>query len=104
VTIYSGSRYEGVAFTGLKTTDGKARKFLHNRKIFSQSDIKENAIEHTVAGEETLDALAQKYYKNDRLWWLIADVNDVFFFYDVVPGQVLLIPDPEVLRQLGIQV
>ena len=101
--ILSGSRHEGVPYTGIKTTDGKIRKFLHDRRVYSQEDVGENAIEHIVQGEETLDSLADRYYNDDTLWWLLADVNNIFFAFDLEPGQTLTIPDPSILADLGIR-
>ena len=98
--IFRGSRYESVAFTGVKTLDGKTRKMLHDRRIFSLDDVSDSAIEHVVQGEETLDALADRFYKDDRLWWIIADVNDILFAFDLQPGDILVIPDPNIVRDL----
>jgi nucleoid-associated protein YgaU len=98
--IFRGSRYEGVAFTGIKTLDGKTRKMLHDRKIYSVDDVPDTSIEHVVVGEETLDSLADRFYKDDRLWWIIADVNDILFAFDITPGDILLIPDPNIVRGL----
>ena len=95
--ILRGSRYVGIPYTGIKTVDGKTKKFLHDRRIYSVDDVGENAIEHEVKGEETLDSLADFYYKNDQLWWLIADVNDILFAFDIQPGDVLVIPDPSIV-------
>lgn len=98
--ILRGSRYEGIPFTGIKTLDGKTKKMLHDRRIFSLDDVSDRFIEHTVVGQETLDALAERFYKDDRLWWIIADVNDILFLFDVQPGDVLVIPDPGIVRDL----
>jgi hypothetical protein len=98
--IFRGSRYEGVPFTGIKTLDGKTRKMLHDRRIYSIDDVTDLSIEHVVEGEETLDALAERFYKDDRLWWIIADVNDILFMFDVKAGDTLLIPDPDIVRDL----
>jgi len=102
MAILRGSRYEGVPFTGIKTTDGKTKKLLHDRRVFTREDIGQDFIEHTIEGEEELDALADRYYKNDELWWLIADVNNKFFMFDVTVGETIVVPSPSVLADLGI--
>ena len=99
--IFSGSRYEGVDITGIKTLDGNIRKFLHDRRIFSREDIGPDSIEHVVSGDEQLDGLAETFYGDQNLWWLIADVNDIHFALDLAPGQRLLIPSPAVVAELG---
>ena len=49
--------------------------------------------EHRVAGHERLDMLAQRYYEDPLLFWLICDANETIFPGDLmVPGRVLRIP------------
>lgn len=98
--ILSGSRYENVPFTGLKFADGRTKKLLHDRRIFGPADIGDNSFEHTIEGDEQLDVLADRFYDDDTLWWIIADVNDILFFYDVKPGDRLVIPDPAIVTEL----
>ena len=100
--IFRGSRYEGVPYTGVKTRDGKTRKFLHDRRVFTQDDIGERAFEHVVVGQEQLDGLANLYYNDQNLWWLIADVNNIFFALDIQPGDILFIPEKDLVAELGL--
>jgi len=102
VPILRGSRYQGVALTGIKDQDGKERKLINDRRIFSIKDVGEDAIEHTIVGQQQLDNLAEIYYKDDKLWWVIADVNDIFFMLDVVPGQTVIVPNPDIIADLGL--
>ena len=49
--------------------------------------------EHRVSGHERLDTLAQRYYADPLLFWLICDANETIFPDDLmVPGRVLRIP------------
>lgn len=49
--------------------------------------------EHRVSGHERLDSLAQRYYEDPLLFWLICDANETIFPDDLmVPGRVLRIP------------
>ncbi|HEY5955117.1 MAG TPA: hypothetical protein VIV60_01140 [Polyangiaceae bacterium] len=49
--------------------------------------------EHRVIAGERLDQLAQKYYGDPLLFWLICDANDTIFPEDLmVPGRILRIP------------
>lgn len=48
---------------------------------------------HLVAGHERLDTLAQRYYGDPLMFWLICDANETIFPDDLmVPGRVLRIP------------
>lgn len=102
MAILRGSRYQGVPITGVRTTDGVERKFLNDRKIFSLDDVRDDAIEHTIVGGQQLDTLAEIYYKNDKLYWLIADVNDILYPLDIVPGQIVIVPNPDLVAGLGL--
>lgn len=102
MAVRPGSRYAGVAFTGVKGLDGITRKYLHDRHVYTVRDVGDRFIEHVVAGEETLDALAERYYQNQELWWFLADVNEVQFPLDVGPGAKLKIPHKSVLADLGL--
>ena len=49
--------------------------------------------EHLVSGHERLDTLAQRYYSDPLLFWLICDANETIFPDDLmIPGRVLRIP------------
>lgn len=96
MAILKGSRYEGVAITGIRFDDGTDKKLLHDRRIFRPEDVGTQGVEHTIVGEETLDSLANDFYGDDTLWWLIADVNNIFFMWDVKQGDVVVIPDPAI--------
>jgi nucleoid-associated protein YgaU len=49
--------------------------------------------EHRVEAHERLDMLAQRYYGDPLLFWLICDANETLFPEDLmVPGRVLRIP------------
>lgn len=61
-------------------------------------------IVHTVTVGESLrlDILAQKYYNNPLLWWVIAQANDIYDPIQGVPaGTKLRIPSMEVLYSEG---
>ena len=48
---------------------------------------------HRVAGHERLDLIAQRYYSDPLLYWLICDANETIFPDDLlIPGRVLRIP------------
>ena len=47
---------------------------------------------HAVAEGDRLDLLAHRYLGDARLWWVIADANDIFWPMDLETGAVLRIP------------
>jgi nucleoid-associated protein YgaU len=52
----------------------------------------------SVTGVETIEYLAWRYYGDSKLWWRIAEANDLQFALDIVPGTTLNIPG---IRDLG---
>lgn len=56
----------------------------------------DTATRHTVTSADVghMDAIAKKYYNDERLWWVIAWVNRIKNpITDMVVGQQLLIPE-----------
>lgn len=47
---------------------------------------------HIVGQNERLDTIAYTYYKNSKLWWVIADINQIFDPFTLTIGTTLLIP------------
>ena len=80
--ILQGSRYAGVPITGIKFADGKERRFLHSRQNFTLEDVKRGARIHIVRDSDEIDVLAKQFYGDERLWWVIAEVNGLFFPLD----------------------
>jgi hypothetical protein len=93
-SIFKGSRYETVReFTPIVDTEtGKVRNFLHNRRVLSKRDIGQGFFTHVVKVGELLDGIAYIYYGLETLWWVIADINDLFYIFDIFPGQILIVP------------
>lgn len=101
MSIFSGSRYNSVKeYTPVvNRPDGKVRNFLHNRKVFSIDEVKENFTRYEVVNGDLIDKIAYEFYGDETLWWLIADVNNIDYAWDLRPGQILTIP-PETILQV----
>lgn len=50
---------------------------------------------HTVRAGDRIDLLAHHYLADARLWWIIADANDLFFPLILTEGTALRIPSFE---------
>ena len=50
---------------------------------------------HTVVDGDRIDLIAHRYLGDARLWWIIADYNDLFFSLVIEAGAVLRIPSVE---------
>ena len=53
---------------------------------------------HTVVQDDRLDLLAYKYFGDARLWWVIAEYNNVMWFFDINIGDTLRLPSITVLN------
>jgi hypothetical protein len=86
----------------MKTRYKNARPFLPPSEFdgIRARDITtaEGVIFHTVAQGDRLDALAQYYYNDSRLWWRIVDANP-----EVLCGYDMLV-DPELKDSVTSQV
>lgn len=95
----SKNRYDRYRNCKILEDNDTHEKLLSTREIdsvpFTSTDIY-----HRVQSNETtrLDLLAQKYYRNPLLWWVIADANEIHDpFAGVDAGTILRIPSIEVL-------
>lgn len=55
---------------------------------------------HYYAEDERLDTLARTYLGNDRLDWVIIEVNDIQWPWDITVGTALKIPTQATLGKL----
>lgn len=65
-------------------------------RVFFQSDDSDltYAVENAVAGR--LDLIANAFYDEPRLWWIIAQYNNILdISEEIVPGRILQIPSKE---------
>ena len=77
--VFRGSRYDGVRFTGILGEDGKVRKFLHAREQLTLQELDEPVLIQDFQLNDELDALANRAAGKPRLWWVLADVNEILF-------------------------
>jgi len=87
MTVFRGSRYEGVEFTAIRGANGLVKKFLHNRKPVTVEDVGEDFFVRTIQREDQFDDIAFEFGGKSRLWWVIADVNEEFFPFDPKIGK-----------------
>lgn len=91
MTIYERSRYENSAVERIVATDGLARLTVlpppPDTSTFQYSY-------YTVKDGERIDQLAQRFLADGELWWVIADHNPEWLWYEDLPtGLILRIPD-----------
>lgn len=84
--IYRNSRYTK---TPVNVVDGVSTFKLRTRFTFNTN----GAIIHQFTASDRLDGLAQEYYKDPQLWWVILDANPQFSSELEIPlGTDLVIP------------
>jgi len=58
-----------------------------------ETQIKEGSRLHTVRSGDMLDMIAYMYYRDESLWYIIADVNEIMdVFQPLTPGMQIVIP------------
>lgn len=104
MSVFKDSRYADLTYLAIQDeVTGETKLFLDSPEPLKVEDMEGEFTTHTVEAEETLDLIAYIHYRDERLWRQIAEVNDIFFFYDIVPGQTLIIPDKNVFDQIKIR-
>jgi len=87
--FFDGSRYHRVPDAGFVDGEGRRVQLKRTREPVET----ELALIYQVRQGDRLDALAYKFFRDPRKWWLIADANP-----DVLTPEQLLVPG----RQLRI--
>ena len=88
--FFDGSRYARVPDAVFTDDDGRSAQLKRTR----EPALTELALVYQVRTGDRLDALAVKFYRDPRKWWLIADANtDVLALEQLLePGRMLNIP------------
>lgn len=88
--FFDGSRYLRVADAALVDGSGRSVPLKRTRETAPT----ELVLTYQVRAGDRLDALAFKFYRDARKWWLIADANtDVLALEQLLePGRLLRIP------------
>ena len=91
MSVFSGSRYENSNYTSIKYSDGKIKKFIHPRlPIFRSSRSEQMVI--PLQQNELLDEIAVRFGHKETDWYIIAEMNDIFFALDLETGIDIRIP------------
>lgn len=62
------------------------------------TEVRGSDILHVVRDSDRLDLLAYKYFGDSRLWWVIAEFNNIFWMFDLEVGTTLRMPSVERLN------
>lgn len=83
------SRYAKVPIRTTVDAEGEEVRLLELRPI----PVTTSVFSHTPTGEERLDHIAHRYYRDPTKFWKVADASDVLDPFDlVVPGRPLPVP------------
>lgn len=102
MSLYSNSRY--VTSLQLDAVDDRGGTEVVRPFLYTDDQVSPDAAVsqiYTVEDGDRLDILAAKFMDGDSsLWWVIADMNEIFGFpLHLTRGTKLKIPTPEVFRQ-----
>lgn len=88
--IYEGSRYEHSDVQRLTAPNGTPRQTVLAE---TPQSTPLTFSYYTVTTGDRIDILAERFFGDAELWWVIADANPQHMFFDYLPdGAVLRIP------------
>ena len=94
IDLVNGSR---LRFSKLVTLDGVEHWDFYELPTIPEQD---DDIQYQMAGAERIDLLANKFYGDPTLWWVIAVANDLELIpTDLEPGTRIRIPAPRYVTQ-----
>jgi nucleoid-associated protein YgaU len=90
MTVYSGSRYANTPVLTLPNDDGSYSPALFR----GAAGLPPSFLHYVLHQGDRFDILADHFYGDSTLWWLIADANpEMFFPGGLLPiGQTIRIP------------
>jgi len=101
MALFVGSRYRGLKVTEIIENDGTRKLFLHLRNTLNPETMKDKYSIYTVQQGDELDLIMKKHGMTPDQWWIIAELNNIFFAFDIAPGQKIVIPDISILENLS---
>jgi len=90
--IFIGSRYAGLPITTIRNYEGELKQYIHLREAIRQVEITGDYTLYTVQMGEVLDQIAYQKYKEERFWWMLAEINELVYPFSLYAGQSLIIP------------
>lgn len=97
--VFRNSRYDGSSYIGLTLSDGKIKRWVAPQSPMTVDDISADWVEHVVEGPQDLDMLALAYGGKEQFWWMIAEVNNIMFPWDIAIGTRLIVPTTALTRR-----
>ena len=89
MTIFTNSRYNGQNVLRVQASDGNTYPTVYR----SAPALPRRYLHYTVKMNDRLDLLANTYYGDPTLWWVIADANpEVLYPFALTMGSILRIP------------
>lgn len=86
--IFEGSRYENASVVPIAGPDGVMRQ-----TIIDAHELPAQAFQfsyYTVKDGDRIDILAQRFLGDAELWWVLADYNPQWLYYDNLPSNTVL--------------
>lgn len=88
----NGSRYDGATMYRVLTASGERLPALYSEEFMSLPVSFDFTPYRVVAGDR-LDLLADRFYGDVDLWWILARANpEISYPDDIEPGLVIRIP------------
>ena len=106
MSIFQGSRYirgeNGARITATRVLrNGRQITFLHDRKVFTKDDLKGDTDLFEVQTGDMVDLIAFDQSGLAIKWFLIADLNEMFYPDDEMDkGRILIMPSIVDLQSL----
>lgn len=86
--IFEGSRYENASVAPVAGTDGVVRRTITDAHVLPVQAFQFSY--YTVKEGDRIDILAQRFLGDAELWWVLADYNPQWLYYDAIPANTIL--------------
>ena len=97
--VFKGSRYNKANTVEIVENNTK-KIFVGSPQELDKEALKNDYVIYVTRERDELDSIAFSSGIVPQQWWIIADLNDVFFAFDVKPLQRLVVPNIEILDRI----
>jgi hypothetical protein len=91
-------RYDGLDYSLIVDENGNSKKFLHLRYPTTIDNVEDYGI-YEIEPREELDLVSKKLYGDVELWYVLADINQIDFIFDIEQGDRIMFPQSNFLEQ-----
>lgn len=97
MAVFKGSRYENSDIVRIVDSNNVARSYVPRGDALRPVDLENNYFIHQKKETQELDAISYGFGYPPTKWWVIGEVNQIFFGFDIANGTQVSVPETDLM-------